>query len=166
MVGLRLVAPVSCFGLEACLKRITLLKEGSDPSEVVAGLRIAFVGVAGFEASLVFLFFLGFFGVFGGGWCCVGGMAVLLLGLEELATEAGIYVEVRMEVGWLITVGSPFLFTVAQSELGMILGRNDYGQLVKLHSRIAHSQSGFPDIRQQADWNLYDDAIGQKTRWV
>lgn len=131
MVGLRLVAPVSCFGLEACLKRITLPKEGNDPSEVAAGLRIAFAGVAGFEASVVFFFFLGFFRVFGRDWCRVGGIPVLLVDLEELAAEAGVLVEVRTEVGWLITVGSPFLFTAAHP--GMTSGRNDYGQLAKPH---------------------------------
>jgi len=104
---------------------------GSDLSEVAAGLRIAFVGVAGFEASVAFFFFLGFFRVFGRDWCWAGGMAVLLVELEELAAEAGVLVEVRTEVGWLITVGSPFLFTAAHP--GMISGRNDYGRLAKLH---------------------------------
>jgi len=136
-VGLWLVAWVLWLGFDACLKRITLLKEGNDPSEVAAGLRIAFVGVAGFEAFVAFFFFLGFFRIFGRDWCGVGGLAVLLVGLEELAAEAGVLVELRTEVVWLITVGSPFLFTVAQSELGMIAGRNDHGQLAKLHHRIA-----------------------------
>lgn len=136
--------------------------EGKEPPESVPGLGVALAGVTGFGASAAFFFFLGFLVVFIADWCLVGEMAVLLPGLEKLAAEGGVCLGAGLDGGGQITVGSPFLFTVAQT--GGISGSTDCERLAKLQPRIVPLPRGNPDIQEQAYLALYEDTIGPEPR--